>query len=347
MAMNLLQYVGVGAAALFLQHGVTQAGDITGAGSTFVAPVLAKWSTDYSAKGEGLIYQRIGSGAGISSLRSGTVDFAATDAPLKPAELQRLGFVQFPLVVGGVVPVVNLDGVKPGDLRLTGAVLADIYLGKLAKWNDPRIAELNPGIGLPSAPIIVTHRVDASGTTFNLTNYLSKVSPEWRGRVGEGLSVSWPSGVGGKGNDGVAAFVKQTKNSIGYVDFAYARRSGLAYALIQNRAGKYAVPGIKAFEAATAALDWSSAQDFYVVFTDQAGEDAYPIAATSFALMYATPRVPSRTKAAVDFFRWGLQHGQSQAAELGYVALHRSVVSQVETYWRNRFADAVLVSKQP
>ena len=223
--MNVLQYVGVGVVALFIQHGVAHAGDISGAGSTFVAPVLSKWSSDYGARGEGLTYQRTGSGAGISSLRSGTVDFAATDAPLRPAELQRLGFLQFPLVVGGVVPIVNLDGVKPGDLRLTGAVLADIYLGKLAKWNDPKIAELNPGITLPAAPIIIAHRVDASGTTFNLTNYLSKVSAEWRSRVGEGLSVSWPSGVGGKGNDGVAAFVKQTRNSIGYVDFAYARRS--------------------------------------------------------------------------------------------------------------------------
>jgi phosphate transport system substrate-binding protein len=339
--MNVLQYVGIGVVALFIQHSVAHAGDITGAGSTFVAPLLSKWSTDYSARGEGLTYQRTGSGAGISSLRSGTVDFAATDAPLRPAELQRLGLLQFPLVVGGVVPIVNLDGVKPGDLRLTGAVLADIYLGKLPRWNDPKIAELNPGIKLPAAPIIVVNRVDASGTTFNLTNYLSKVSAEWRARVGEGLSVSWPSGVGGKGNDGVAAFVKQTRNSIGYVDFAYARRSQMAYALIQNRAGKYAVPGIKAFEAATAALDWSSAQDFYVVFTDQAGDDAYPIAATSFALMYATPRVPARTKAAVDFFRWGLQHGQSQATELGYVALQPSVVSQVETYWRTRFASAL------
>lgn len=207
--MDVLRYVGLGAVALSIQHGAALAGDITGAGSTFVAPILSKWSTDYGASGgEALSYQRIGSGAGISSLRSGTVDFAATDAPLKPAELRRLGFIQFPLVVGGVVPVLNLDGIKPGDLRLTGAVLADIYLGKLAKWNDQKIAELNPDIRLPAAPIIVAHRVDASGTTFNLTNYLSKVSAEWRSRVGEGLSVSWPIGVGGKGNDGVAAFCK-------------------------------------------------------------------------------------------------------------------------------------------
>lgn len=346
--MGLFRYIGAGAVAACLQLGPAQADDITGAGSTFVAPILSKWSTDYSAKGgEGLSYQRIGSGAGISSLKSGTVDFAATDAPLKPAELQRLGFMQFPLVVGGVVPVLNLDGIKPGDVRLTGGVLADIYLGKLTRWNDPRIAELNPGIRLPAAPIIVAHRVDASGTTFNLTNYLSKVSVEWRDKVGEGLSVSWPVGVGGKGNDGVAAFVKQARNSIGYVDFAYARRTGLAYALVQNRAGKYPVPNVKAFEAATAASDWSSARDFYVVITDPAGEDAYPIAATSFALMYGTPRVAARSRTAVDFFRWGLQQGQTQAAELGYVALPSGVVARIDDYWRARLTDAVLVSKQP
>jgi phosphate transport system substrate-binding protein len=255
--------------------------------------------------------------------------------------------MQFPLVVGGVVPVVNLDGVRPGDVRLTGGLIADIYLGKLTRWNDPKIAELNPGIRLPAAPIIVAHRVDASGTTFNLTNYLSKASAEWRGKVGEGLSVSWPVGIGGKGNDGVAAFVKQTRNSIGYVDFAYARRTELAYALVQNKDGRYPVPNAKTFEAAMAASDWSSAQDFDVVITDPVGEDAYPIAATSFALMYATPRVSARTRAAVGFFRWGLQQGQTQATELGYVALHPGMVSRIEDYWRARLTDAVLVSKQP
>jgi phosphate transport system substrate-binding protein len=346
--MNLLRTVGFGALMLCLGHGAAQAGDITGAGSTFVSPLLSRWSTDYAAKGgEGLSYQRIGSGAGISSLKSGIVDFAATDVPLKPAELQRLGFVQFPLVAGGVVPIVSLDGVKPGELRLTGAVLADIYLGKLAKWNDPKIAELNPGITLPAAPIIVAHRVDASGTTFNLTNYLSQVSAEWRAKVGVGLSVPWPVGVGGRGNDGVAAFVKQTRNSIGYVDFAYARRSQMAYALVQNKTGRYAAPGTKAFEAALAAADWSSTKDFYVVVTDPDGEEAYPIAATSFALMYATPRVPSRTSAALDFFRWGLQRGQVQATELGYVSIHADVVSRIDDYWRSRFGETIVVSKQP
>jgi phosphate transport system substrate-binding protein len=328
--------------AVCLQPAVTRADDIQGAGSTFVAPILDKWSADYSAGGGGVVaYQRIGSGGGISSLRSGVVDFAVSDAPMTPAELKRLGFVQFPLVVGGVVPVVNLDGVASGQLRLSGAVLADIFLGKLTKWNDPIIARLNPDIRLPVAPIIVAHRVDASGTTFNWTNFLSKVSADWRDKVGEGLSVSWPVGVGGKGNAGVAAFVKQTPNAIGYVDFGDARRSQLAYTLVQNRAGRYTTPGPTTFEAATAGADWSSARAFDVVITDSAEEDAWPVAATSFALMYAVPRIPSRTRAGVDFFRWGLTEGRRQAAELGYVPLPPAVVSQVEAYWNATFTDAL------
>jgi phosphate transport system substrate-binding protein len=328
--------------AFCLEPAVTHAGDIMGAGSTFVAPVLSKWSADYSAGGgDAVSYERIGSGAGIASLRSGTVDFAASDAPMRPAELKRLGFVQFPLVVGGVVPVVNLEGVAPGQLRLSGTVLADIFLGRLTKWNDPVIAVLNPDLRLPGAPIIVAHRVDASGTTFNWTNYLSKVSPEWRNRVGEGLSVSWPVGVGGKGNLGVAAFVKQTPNAIGYVDFGDAQRSRLAYTLVQNRAGRYTTPGPMTFEAASAGADWSSASAFDIVITDPAEEDAWPVAATSFALMYATPRIASRTRAGLDFFRWGLTDGRRQAVELGYVPLAPPVVSQVEAYWRANFADSL------
>jgi phosphate transport system substrate-binding protein len=338
--MNLLRYAGIAVVALCLQPGPTWADDIAGAGSTFVSSVLSKWSADYRATGgSSLDYQPIGSGAGIASLKSGLVDFAASDAPLRPADLQRSGLLQFPLVVGGVVAIFNIDGVRSGELRLSGALLADIFSGKLARWNDPRIAELNPALRLPAAAIIVAHRVDGSGTTFNWTNYLSKASTDWRTSVGEGLSVRWPVGVGGKGNDGVAAFVKQTKNSIGYVEFAYARRSQLAYALVQNKAGKYVVPGAKTFAAAAANADWGSAQDFHVVITDSSSDDAYPIAATSFALMFASPRVPSRTKAAVAFFRWSLQHGQDQATALGFVPLPPEVVSRVEAYWLKRFAD--------
>jgi phosphate transport system substrate-binding protein len=340
--MSVRPLVALAAIAFCLQPQGARADDILGAGSTFVAPVLSKWSADYSAGGgDAVSYQRIGSGGGIASLRSGTVDFAASDAPMKPAELARLGFVQFPLVVGGVVPVVNLDGVAAGQLRLSGPVLADIYLGRLTRWNDPAIAALNPGLKLPASAIIVAHRVDASGTTFNWTNYLSKVSTDWRDKVGEGLSVPWPIGVGGKGNAGVAAFVKQTPNAIGYVDFGDAQRSQLAHALVQNKAGRYTTPGPTTFEAATVGADWSSAAEFHVVITDPPQEDAWPVAATSFALMYAVPRVPSRTRAGLDFFRWGLNDGRRQAVELGYVPLPPAVVSQVDAYWRARFTDAL------
>ena len=228
--------------------------------------------------------------------------------------------MQFPLVVGGVVPIINIEGVKAGELRFTGSLLADIFLGKVTKWNDPKIVTLNPGVKLPAAAIIVAHRAEASGTTFNWANYLSKVSAEWRDKVGEGLSVAWPIGVGGKGNDGVASFVKQTRNSIGYVEYAYALRSKLAYGLVQNKAGKFVPPGAKTFGAAAAGADWASAQDFYVVITDPPGDESYPIAATSFALMYKTPKVPTRTKAALDFFRWAFRDGQKLASDLGFVA---------------------------
>jgi phosphate transport system substrate-binding protein len=338
--MRVTRFAAIAALALCLQSPLAQADEILGSGSTFVAPVIAKWSTDFGAKGGDTVsYQRTGSAAGLAALKSGIMDFAASDAPLKPAELQRAGLLQFPLVVGGVVPVVNLDGVAPGALHLTGAVLADIFLGMLTRWNDPRIAALNPGLRLPAAAIIVSHRAEGSGTTFNWTSYLSKASAGWRDRVGEGLSVAWPVGVGGRGNDGVAAFVKQTKNAIGYVDFASVQHSRLSYALVENKAGHYSVPGLATFEAAAAAADWTGTQDFRVVLTDSAAEDAWPLAATSFVLMDATPRLPARTRAALDFFRWGLTRGQHQAAELGYVALSPALVSRVDAYWAARFTD--------
>ena len=340
--MTLLRRIAIGAVAAFLHHGATRADDITGAGSTFVSPVLSRWSVAYGAKGgTALTYQAIGSGGGIAALRSEIVDFAASDAPLKPSELRRLGLLQFPLVIGGVVPIVNIEGLEPGEIRFTGSLLAEIFLGKVAKWNDPKIANVNPGVKLPAAAIIVAHRVDASGTTFNWVNYLSKTNAEWRGAIGEGLSVAWPVGVGGKGNDGVASFVKQIPNSIGYVEHAYALRSKLTYGLVQNKAGRFPLPGVKTFEAAAASADWGgSARDFYAVITDSAGDDAYPIAATSFALMYRRPQVPARTKAAVAFFRWAFQDGQTLASDLGFVALPREVVSQVEAYWKAQFAAA-------
>jgi phosphate transport system substrate-binding protein len=338
--VNSLRRVGIGFAAALLHHGPILADDITGAGSTFVAPMLSKWSATYSANGvPSLAYQRIGSGPGIAALKSEIVDFAASDAPLKPAELQKFGLLQFPLVIGGIVPVMNVDGVKPGELKFTGSLLADIFMGKVTKWNDPKVANLNPGVRLPASAIIVAHRVEGSGTTFNWVNYLSKVSVDWRGEIGEGLSVAWPVGVGGKGNEGVAAFVQQTKNSIGYVEYAYALRSKLAYGLVQNKAGKFVLPSAKTFNYAAASADWRSAQDFYVVITDPPGDDSYPIAATSFALMYKTPKVPARTKAALDFFRWAFRDGQSLAGDLGFVALPANVVSQIEAYWKTQFAN--------
>lgn len=314
------------------------AADITGAGSTFVYPILAKWSADYSAKaGVQINYQSIGSGGGIAQIRAATVDFGASDAPLKPADLQKLGMGQFPLVIGGIAPVVNIEGVEAGQMRFTGALLADIYLGKIKAWNDPAIAKLNPDLKLPDAPIAVVHRSDGSGTTFNWVNYLSKVSPEWKQNVGEGTSVEWPTGVGGKGNEGVAAFVSQTKYSIGYVEYAYALQNKMAYALVQNKAGKFIKPDAASFQAAAASADWGNAQDFYLIMTDAPGEAAYPIAATVFVIMYKQPKNAEHSIAAIDFFRWALENGQPQANELNYVPLPESLAKQIELYWKTEF----------
>jgi phosphate transport system substrate-binding protein len=338
--VDLLRCVGIGVATALLHYGSALADDITGAGSTFVSPILSRWSATYSAShGAALVYQPIGSGGGIAGLKSETVDFAASDAPLKPAELQKLGLLQFPLVIGGIVPVINVDGVKPGELKFTGSLLADIFMGKVTKWNDTKVVDLNPGIRLPASAIIVAHRVEGSGTTFNWVNYLSKASAEWRSNISEGLSVAWPVGVGGKGNEGVAAFVRQTKNSIGYVDYAHALRSKLAYGLVQNRAGKFVLPSVKTFESAAASADWANAQDFCVVITDPPGDDSYPIAATSFALLYKTPKVVARTKAVLDFFRWAFRDGQKLAGGLGFAALPPNVTSQIDAYWKVQFAN--------
>jgi phosphate transport system substrate-binding protein len=317
-----------------------EAADITGAGSTFVYPILSKWSADYSAKtGININYQSIGSGGGLAQIKAATVDFGASDAPMKPAELQKLLMGQFPLVIGGIAPVVNIDGVQAGQMRFTGPLLADIYLGKIKTWNDPAIAKLNPDLKLPNAPIAVVHRSDGSGTTFNWVNYLSKVSPEWKDKVGEGTSVDWPVGVGGKGNEGVAAFVSQTKFSIGYVEFAYVLQNKMSYALVQNKAGKFIKPDAASFQAAAASAEWGKAQDFFLIMTDAPGEDAYPIAATVFVIMYKQPKDASRMNAAISFFRWALENGQPQANDLNYVPLPESLVKQIEQYWKAQFAE--------
>jgi len=312
-----------------------QATDITGAGATFPYPILSKWSADYNVKtGNKLNYQSIGSGGGIAQIKAATVDFGSSDAPMKPEDLAAAGLGQFPSVIGGVVVVVNLDGVEPGKIQFTGPLLADIFTGKIQKWNDKAITEVNPGVTLPDALITVVHRSDGSGTTFNFVNYLSKVSPEWKEKVGEGTSVSWPNGVGGKGNEGVAAYVKQIKASIGYVEYAYALQNKMTYGALKNSAGKFIQPSIESFQAAAASADWKNAQDFYLVMTNAPGEKAYPLAATNFILVYKTPKDKEHTKGTLDFFKWAYENGQKQAEELAYVPLPADLVKLVEAYWK-------------
>ncbi|WP_149193380.1 phosphate ABC transporter substrate-binding protein PstS [Luteimonas suaedae] len=307
---------------------------ITGAGATFIYPLLSRWSDDYSrATGARINYQSIGSGGGIAQIKAGTVDFGSSDKPLTPEELAEAGLAQFPSAIGGVVPVVNLDGVEPGQLRLTGPLIADIYLGKVTTWNDPAITGLNPDANLPSSKINVVHRSDGSGTTFNWVNYLSKVSPEWQEQVGEGTSVSWPTGVGGKGNEGVAAYVKQIKGSIGYVELAYATQNGMSFASMQNADGQWVQPSAESFQAAAASADWPNSQDFSLIITNAPGAESWPVAATNFILMYKQPKNPERSQQTLDFFKWALENGQAQADELHFVPLPAPLVEQVEAYW--------------
>lgn len=312
------------------------AADITGAGSTFVFPVLSKWSADYKPKkGVGINYQSIGSGGGIAQIKAGTVDFGATDKPLEPDDLSKSGLAQFPVVIGGVVPVVNLPSIKPGELHFSGPLLADIYLGKIKKWNDPAIAELNPDAKLPATTINVVHRSDGSGTTFNWVDYLCKVSPEWKSKVGEGTSVSWPTGTGGKGNEGVSAFVQQIPGSIGYVEYAYALQNKMIYAAVKNSAGKFVEPNAQGFSAAAASAKWGDTKDFYLIMTDAPGDDSYPITATVFVLLYKQPKDASRTKEVLDFFTWAFSDGKDDAGALDYVPLPDSLVQQIEAYWKS------------
>ncbi|MHB8911108.1 MAG: phosphate ABC transporter substrate-binding protein PstS [Lysobacter sp.] len=314
--------------------GQAQAADITGAGATFIYPLLSKWSADYNqATGNKINYQSIGSGGGIAQIKAKTVDFGSSDAPLKPEELAKYGLAQFPSAIGGVVPVVNIAGLKAGAMKLDGDVLADIFLGKIGKWNDPRIVELNGGLQLPDMKITVVHRSDGSGTTFNFVNYLSKVSPEWKTKVGEGTSVKWPAGIGGKGNEGVAAYVKQVKGGIGYVELSYALQNKMAYSRLKNAAGNYVNPSDETFQAAAASADWAKAKDFYLIMTNAGGENAWPIAATNFILMYKQPKDVARSKSAKEFFRWAYANGDAQAKSLDYVPLPDALVQQIEAYW--------------
>jgi phosphate transport system substrate-binding protein len=283
-------------------------------------------------------YQSIGSGGGITRIKSRAVTFGATDMPLAPAELRKHGLAQFPLVIGGVVPVVNLDGINPGQLRFSGPLLADIFLGKVKVWNDPAIERLNPGVKLPATPIVVAHRLDGSGTTFNWAHYLAQVSPEWKSKVGVGATVNWPIGLGGKGNDGVAVFVRQTKGAIGYVEYAAALKAKLAFALVQNSAGQFVAPSVDSFQAAATGAPWNETTDFNLVMTNAPGEKAYPITATVFVLMHNQPKNPSEAALALAFFKWALESGQQQARALDYVPLPADLVQRIEDYWRAQFS---------
>jgi len=317
------------------------AAEITGAGATFPYPVYAKWAEAYKAStGIGMNYQSIGSGAGIAQIKAKTVDFAASDMPLEAKDLAAAGLMQFPAIVGGVVPVMNLAGIKPGEIRLTGRVLADIFLGKIRKWNDKAIADLNPGVKLPADAIAVVHRSDGSGTTFIWTDYLSKVSAEWKNTVGSGTAVSWPEGVGGKGNEGVAAYVQRIKGSIGYVEYAYARRNGMAHALVQNRDGAYPEPENATFQAAAASADWKNAPMFYRILTDQPGRDAWPITGASFILIHTAQENTGKRAQVLKFFDWSFHNGQKLAETLDYVPLPDSVVKLIEDAWKAQLKDA-------
>ncbi|MGH8147168.1 MAG: phosphate ABC transporter substrate-binding protein PstS [Rhodanobacteraceae bacterium] len=326
------------ATALGLGFGAAHATDITGAGSSFVYPVMSKWSAAYAEKtGNRVNYQSIGSGGGIAQIKAGTVDFGASDMPLDEATLNKFGLGQFPDVIGGIVPAYNVPGIAPGKLVLDGSVLAKIFLGQINNWSDPAIAALNPNIALPSAKITVVHRSDGSGTTFNFTDYLSKVSPPWKSKVGEGTAVKWPVGIGGKGNEGVSAYVKQIPNSIGYVEYAYALQNKLGYARMKNAAGKVVQPDAASFQAAASTADWSQAQNFNLLMTNASGAKAWPITATSWVILYKQPKNAANSRVALDFFKWAYANGQQQAAALDYVPLPDSLVEQIEGYWKAEF----------
>ena len=311
---------------------VVGAQEITGAGASFPAPIYSKWASDYNkATGVKVNYQSIGSGGGIKQIDSKTVDFGASDMPQTDEVLHTKGQVQFPTVIGGVVPVVNIKGIEAGQLKLTGAVLADIYLGKLTKWNDAAIKALNPTLALPDTAIAPVRRADGSGTTFIFTNYLSKVSPEWKSKVGESTAVNWPVGAGGKGNEGVSAFVNRLPNSIGYVEYAYVKQNKMTFALMENSAGVFVKPDEDAFKSAAAGADWS--KSFYQVLTNQPGKASWPLSGATFILMHAKQDKPANASEVLKFFSWAYANGSKLAADLDYVPLPASVVNIIQKSW--------------
>jgi phosphate transport system substrate-binding protein len=307
---------------------------ISGAGATFPAPLYTAWAGKYKEQGGvALNYQAIGSGGGIKQIEAKTVDFGATDKPLKPEELEKAGLYQFPTVMGGIVPIINLAGIQPGQLKLSGPLLADIFLGKITKWNDPAIVALNPDVKLPATPITVVHRSDGSGTSFLFTTYLSEQSPEWQSKVGGSDTVEWPTGLGGKGNDGVAAFVKQTEGGIGYVEYAYAKKTGGAYAALRNKAGQFPAPGGSSFAAAAASADWANAKGNYLLLLDQPGEGAWPITGATFILIHKEQANAAKGAAVLKFFDWAYGKGDGNASELDYVPMPDNVKTMVREQW--------------
>ena len=312
------------------------AADITGAGATFPYPIYAKWADAYKkATGTGMNYQSIGSGGGIKQITAKTVNFGASDMPMKPEDLEKNGLMQFPAIMGGVVPVYNLKGIKAGEIRFTGELLANIYLGKIKKWNDAAIAGLNPGVKLPDDNITVVHRSDGSGTTFLWTNYLSKVSADWKGAVGEGTSVKWPAGVGGKGNEGVASYVQKINGALGYVEYAYAKQNKLSAGMMRNLAGKFVSPDDNSFKAAAAGAEWTKTPGMGVILTEQPGDGSWPVTGASFILIHKAQDKPAAGREVLKFFEWSFANGQKMADELDYVPMPDPVVKVIQAEWKN------------
>lgn len=342
--MSLKQFkkwiVAVTTGCVFILCGVAHADTVTGAGSTFVYPVLAKWADAYKTKtGLSLNYQSIGSGGGIKQIKAKTVNFGASDKPLSVEELNEGGLVQFPVVMGGVVPVINLDGVTPGQLKITGPVLADIYLGKITEWNDPSIAKLNPELKLPKVKITAVSRSDGSGTTFIFTHYLSQVSAGFKEKIGNNTSVSWPAGVGGKGNEGVASYVQRLKGSIGYVEYAYALQNKMTYVQLQNKSGKFVKPDNETFQAAAANANWNKTPGFNLMLTDQAGDKSWPISGATFILLHKSQEKTESAQQVLKFFDWAFHHGSKMADALDYVPLPAAVVKLIEETWKKEIKD--------
>ncbi|MDQ1817872.1 phosphate ABC transporter substrate-binding protein PstS [Massilia sp. CCM 9210] len=336
---QLLASIIVGVGALAAAN--SMAADMTGAGATFPYPVYAKWAESYKkATGNGMNYQSVGSGAGIKQIKAKTVDFGASDKPLGVEELDAAGLMQFPAIMGGVVTIVNLDGIAPGAMKLTGPVIADIYLGKITKWNAPEIAALNPGVKLPADDITVVHRADGSGTTYLFTDYLSKVSPEFKTKVGADASVKWAVGVGGKGNDGVASTVQRVKGAVGYVEWAFAKKNKIAHTQLKNKEGTFLQPDDENFKAAAASADWVKAPGFGVVLTDQPGKNSWPITGVSYILMHKSQADAAKGKEVLKFFDWAFKNGDAAAVDLDYVPLPDSVTKLVGDAWKANLKDA-------